>query len=88
MDAKGTVYNGVITLTPYTSAVLIKSGAATYQPPTATAGANQTITLPNNPLVLLEVELLPVELFRPTTGRNLRAHRPVQYRMQLPPQQR
>ena len=52
MDAKGTVYNGVITLTPYTSAVLIKSGAATYHPPTATAGANQTITLPNNTVSL------------------------------------
>jgi hypothetical protein len=48
IDVKNASYNGSITLAPYTSAVLIRTGAATNQPPVANAGPNQTITLPIN----------------------------------------
>jgi hypothetical protein len=53
IDVKGNNYNGSITLAPYSSAVLIKNGAATRnQPPTANAGSDQTITLPSNTVSL------------------------------------
>jgi parallel beta-helix repeat protein len=53
IDAKGTSYNGTITLAPFTSAVLIKTGLATNnQVPTAKAGNNQTITLPSTTVTL------------------------------------
>ena len=52
IDVKGVSYNGSITLAPYTSAVLIRNGSATNQPPTANAGADQTITLPTSSLSL------------------------------------
>ncbi len=48
MDVKGAVYNGVIKLAPYSSAVLIRNGALTNKPPTANAGPDQTIILPIN----------------------------------------
>jgi parallel beta-helix repeat protein len=48
IDVKNVSYNGSITLAPYTSAVLIRNGAATNQAPTANAGADQSITLPTN----------------------------------------
>jgi parallel beta-helix repeat protein len=51
IDVKNVSYNGSITLSPYTSAVLIRNGAAN-QPPTANAGSNQTITLPTNAVTL------------------------------------
>jgi hypothetical protein len=47
IDVKGNNYNGSITLAPYTSAALIRNGAAIQnQSPTANGGGNQTITLP------------------------------------------
>ncbi|HEY5463276.1 MAG TPA: right-handed parallel beta-helix repeat-containing protein, partial [Hanamia sp.] len=48
IDVTGKSYNGTITLAPYTSAVLIKNGPATAAQSswTASAGPNQTITLP------------------------------------------
>jgi len=53
IDARGTSYNGTITLAPFTSAVLIKTGPATNnQAPTASAGNNQTITLPSTTVTL------------------------------------
>ncbi len=48
MDVTGATYNGTITLAPYTSAVLIRNGAITNQPPTSNAGTDQTITLPTD----------------------------------------
>ena len=49
IDVKKNVYNGSITLAPYTSAVLIKNGAVSgNQAPTANAGSDQTITLPTS----------------------------------------
>ncbi len=48
IDVKGKSYNGSIVLAPYTSAVLIKNGAATNQSPIANAGSDQTINLPDN----------------------------------------
>ena len=48
IDVKNVSYNGTITLAPYTSAVLIRNGATTNQPPTAQAGNDQTITLPTS----------------------------------------
>ena len=45
INMKGISYPGSITLQPYTSAVLIKSGAGNASP-TASAGSDQTITLP------------------------------------------
>jgi hypothetical protein len=52
IDAKNVSYNGTITLAPYSSAVLIRNGAATNQLPTANAGTNQSITLPTNSVTL------------------------------------
>lgn len=53
VDVKNTSYNGSITLAPYTSAVLIRNGAATSnQPPVANAGNDQIIYLPNNTISL------------------------------------
>ncbi len=49
VDVKNVAYNGTITLAPYTSAVLIKSGSITGNKfPTTKAGADQAITLPTN----------------------------------------
>jgi hypothetical protein len=48
IDVKNVSYNGSITLAPYTSAVLIRNGAATNQAPNANAGTDQSITLPTN----------------------------------------
>ena len=53
VDVKGNNYNGSITLAPYSSAVLIRNGAATQnQSPTANAGNDQTVTLPSNTVSL------------------------------------
>jgi len=52
VDSKGTTYAGSITLAPYSSAVLIYQSGTINQPPTANAGANQTITLPVNTVTL------------------------------------
>ena len=52
IDVKNVSYNGKITLAPYTSAVLIRSGAATNKAPTAKAGNDQTITLPTSSVTL------------------------------------
>lgn len=46
IDVKNLSHNGSITLAPYTSAVLIRSGPATNKPPAANAGPDQTILLP------------------------------------------
>jgi hypothetical protein len=46
-DVRGTVYAGSITLQPWTSAVLIATGA-TNSLPIVSAGADQTITLPTS----------------------------------------
>jgi len=47
-----TTYNGSISLAPYTSVVLIKTGNSTNVGPTANAGSDQTITLPSNSVSL------------------------------------
>ena len=52
IDVKNVSYNGTITLAPYTSAVLIRNGAATNKAPTANAGTNQTISLPTSSVTL------------------------------------
>ena len=53
IDVKDVSYNGSITLAPYTSAVLMRNGAATSnQPPVVNAGNNQSITLPSNTATL------------------------------------
>lgn len=54
IDVKGNNYNGSITLAPYSSAVLIRTGAVVNQPslPVSNAGSNQTITLPTNAVTL------------------------------------
>jgi parallel beta-helix repeat protein len=52
IDVKNVSYNGSITLAPYSSAVLIKTGASSNQSPTANAGADQVITLPTNSTTL------------------------------------
>ncbi|MGN6541546.1 MAG: PKD domain-containing protein, partial [Ginsengibacter sp.] len=53
IDVTSKVYNGIITLAPYTSAVLVRNGnLIKNQPPTATAGSSQTITLPTNIVTL------------------------------------
>jgi len=52
IDVKNVSYPGTITLSPYSSAVLIKNGATINQPPVANAGQDQTITLPTNSLTL------------------------------------
>ncbi|MGH2566161.1 MAG: PKD domain-containing protein, partial [Ginsengibacter sp.] len=52
IDVRNVSYNGTITLAPYSSAVLIRNGAATNQAPTANAGSDQTITLPKNSVTL------------------------------------
>lgn len=44
VDITGTLYNGSITLLPYSSAVLIKSGSLDVAAPTVTVSADQTIT--------------------------------------------
>jgi hypothetical protein len=46
-DVKSKTYNGIVTLTPYTSVVIVKTGEI-RKPPTAFAGPNQTITLPTS----------------------------------------
>ncbi len=50
IDITGKSYNGSVSLAPYSSVVLIKNGASTNtnQSPTADAGSNQSITLPND----------------------------------------
>ena len=49
IDVTGKVYNGSITLAPYTSSVLIKNGEISKnQPPSVNAGLDQIITLPVN----------------------------------------
>ncbi len=48
IDVTGKSYLGTITLAPFSSAVLIRNGAITSQPPIANAGTDQTITLPTN----------------------------------------
>ena len=53
IDVKNVSYNGSITLAPFTSAVLIRNGAATRnQAPNAYAGSDETITLPQNSISL------------------------------------
>ncbi|MGN6532524.1 MAG: PKD domain-containing protein, partial [Ginsengibacter sp.] len=53
IDVKGNLYGGTITLAPYSSCILIKNGALkSNQTPSATAGSNQTITLPTNTVTL------------------------------------
>ena len=52
IDVKNTSYNGSITLAPFSSAVLIRNGAATNQSPSANAGSDQTITLPTSAVYL------------------------------------
>ena len=57
LDAKyigvdSTVYNGTVTLQPYTSVVLIKSGATTQTILKAVAGADTSIVLPTNTVAL------------------------------------
>jgi hypothetical protein len=53
IDVKNVSYNGSITLAPFTSAVLIRNGAATRnQTPSAYAGSDETITLPQNSISL------------------------------------
>jgi len=55
IDLKGNSYNGTITLEPFTSAVLIKKGLSTLQQEvswTASAGPDQTLTLPTNSATL------------------------------------
>jgi len=46
MDVTNTSYNGSVTLAPYTSIVLIKSGAITNSSPVANAGNDLIINLP------------------------------------------
>ena len=54
VDVRGATYNGKITLKPFTSLVLIKSGTATpNKSPTANAGQDKTFTLPTNEITLL-----------------------------------
>ena len=48
IDVKGQSYNGSITLAPYSSAVLIKSGNIVNASPTAHAGTDTSVTLPTN----------------------------------------
>jgi parallel beta-helix repeat protein len=52
IDVKNVSYNGSITLAPYSSAVLIKTGTSTNQAPVANAGADQVITLPTSSVTL------------------------------------
>ena len=52
IDVRNVSYNGTITLAPYSSAVLIRNGASTNQPPVANAGSDKTITLPTNSVAL------------------------------------
>ncbi len=52
IDVRGRAYNGTITLAPFTSAVLIKTGTSTNQPPHANAGSDQTITAPTSTITL------------------------------------
>ena len=53
IDVKSKSYNGTITLAPYTSAVLIRNGAATnHIPNRKAAGSNQAITLPTSTVTL------------------------------------
>src|SRR5262249_5669856 len=53
VDVTGTNYAGSITLAPYTSAALIYvTGTVTNQLPTASAGSDQTLTLPTNSVTL------------------------------------
>ncbi len=52
IDMKNVTYNGSITLAPFTSAVLLRTGSITNSAPVANAGTNQTITLPVNAVTL------------------------------------
>jgi len=52
IDVRNVSYNGSITLSPYSSAVLIRNGAPQNQRPSANAGSDETITLPNNTVTL------------------------------------
>lgn len=52
IDVRGTTYNGIIKLPPFSSAILIKNGAVINEPLKADAGSNQTITLPANSIKL------------------------------------
>ena len=52
IDVKGINYQGIITLAPYSSAILIKNGPIVNQPPKSNAGGDQSITLPVNSLNL------------------------------------
>jgi hypothetical protein len=53
IDVKNNNYDGSITLQPYTSAVLIKSGSkSTNKPPVASVGSDRVVQLPQNSVVL------------------------------------
>lgn len=52
IDVKGVVYNGIISLAPYSSVVLIRNGKIIDYPPVANAGSDQIITLPDNSVTL------------------------------------
>lgn len=52
IDAKNASFNGTIILAPYSSAVLIKTGASSNQPPVAIAGGDQVITSPTSVVTL------------------------------------
>ncbi|MDQ2751903.1 MAG: right-handed parallel beta-helix repeat-containing protein, partial [Bacteroidota bacterium] len=52
IDIRNISYNGIITLAPYTSAVLINNGPIANPPPSANAGSDQVITLPANAVTL------------------------------------
>ncbi len=52
MDMKGKSYSGSITLAANSSAVLVRTGAATNGTPVANAGVDQTITLPTSSVTL------------------------------------
>ena len=51
-DLKGNTYNGSVTLNPFNSVALIKTGTLANKLPVAHAGSDQTITLPINSVTL------------------------------------
>jgi parallel beta-helix repeat protein len=53
IDVKGNVYNGSITLAPYSSVVLIRNGNKVNSNPTAKAGKDTSITLPKDSIILI-----------------------------------